>query len=113
MPLFTSPDPTDASTVQQSDAQYLIFYSSVDAAGQMWCPDCRRVEEVVRKAFEPLTAPSALIVFVGQRNTTNEFRGSPWNVTSVPTIIGRDDVRFVDDEVNEEALRTLTKTKTD
>ncbi|KAL5535681.1 hypothetical protein ACEPAF_3775 [Sanghuangporus sanghuang] len=96
MPISTSSDPADIASVANSGADYLVFYSSVDkTSNQMWCPDCRRVEDIVCTAFEPADAPSALIVYVGQRhdwrgNSNNPFRGSPWNVSSVPTILRRD-----------------------
>ncbi|KAL5519136.1 hypothetical protein ACEPAH_819 [Sanghuangporus vaninii] len=114
MPISTSSDPADIASVANSGADYLVFYSSVDkTSNQMWCPDCRRVEDSVRTAFEPADAPSALIVYVGQRHdwrgsSNNPFRGSPWNVSSVPTILRRDGARLVDEEINEESLAAFT-----
>ncbi|KAL5495097.1 hypothetical protein ACEPAI_559 [Sanghuangporus weigelae] len=110
----TNAYPADIASVANSGADYLVFYSSVDKiSNQMWCPDCRRVEDIVCTAFEPADAPSALIVYVGLRrdwkgNSNNPFRGSPWNISSVPTILRRDGARLVDDEIDEESLASFT-----
>ncbi|PAV22077.1 hypothetical protein PNOK_0203400 [Pyrrhoderma noxium] len=114
MPLITSSDPTDTLSVKNSDADYLIFYSSVDASNRMWCPDCRRVEDFVRSSFEADDAPKALIVYVGQREAwkgraDNPYRGTPWNVNSVPTIIKKEGARLVDDEITEDSLKSFIK----
>ena len=39
--------------------------------------DCRKVEDVVRKTFEPSAAPSALVIFVGQRDELSSL--SSWS----------------------------------
>ncbi|KAH8120025.1 hypothetical protein DFH11DRAFT_26863 [Phellopilus nigrolimitatus] len=92
MPLLSSTDPTDALSLAEAKTDFLVFYSSVDGSNQMWCPDCRRVENAVRHTFDQATAPSALIVYVGQRgdwkgNPENAFRTEPWRINSVPTIV--------------------------
>lgn len=81
---------SDATAVAESTADYLIFYSSVkESTNEMWCPvsallyiifktidvhlvcsfaqDCVRVEDFVKERFEQEDSPSALIVYVGQR----------------------------------------------
>ncbi|KAL5534076.1 hypothetical protein ACEPAG_537 [Sanghuangporus baumii] len=114
MTISASSDPADIASVENSGADYLIFYSSVDkTSNQMWCADCRRVEDIVCTAFEPADAPSALIVYVGRRedwkgNPNNPFRRSPWNISSVPTILHRDGARLVDEEIDEESLASFT-----
>jgi hypothetical protein len=66
--------------------QFVVFYSSRDENGTMWCPvsakvirmtpldwvatavqDCRAVEGLVQETFGP-DGPSALIAYVGQRS---------------------------------------------
>jgi len=97
---------------QASDADFLVFYSSIDpTTKEMWCPDCRRVEELVQTSFDRIGSPSALIVFVGQRgewkqNTpASPFRGEPWRLDSIPTIVRRrDDARLVDTDINTQNL---------
>ena len=38
MPLQHSPDPAEPSWVQGVTADFLIFYSSRDESGKLWCP---------------------------------------------------------------------------
>jgi hypothetical protein len=38
-------------------ATYKIFYSSRDASGVMWCPDCRAVEPIVASTFNQPRGP--------------------------------------------------------
>jgi hypothetical protein len=65
---------------------FVIFYSSRDERGRLWCPvewisriaflktltastqDCAAVQDVVKDTFGSLESPSALLVYVGQRN---------------------------------------------
>ncbi|TFK77441.1 hypothetical protein BDN72DRAFT_43697 [Pluteus cervinus] len=105
MPLRTTSttDPTSLSTVSE---EYLIFYSSI-VDGRLWCPDCRAVEEDVRNVFDGSDDPPALIVYVGDKSSwkpsSNPFRGAPWNITSIPTIVkvkdGKEIGRLVELEV--------------
>ncbi|KAJ7597400.1 hypothetical protein C8J56DRAFT_318423 [Mycena floridula] len=68
--------------------------------------DCRAVDELVQNTFRGTDSPSALMYFVGDKPTwkspTNIFRGEPWKVESVPTIIKMRDgkeLARLDDEV--------------
>ncbi|KAI0361050.1 hypothetical protein OH77DRAFT_1543710 [Trametes cingulata] len=102
MPLQDSPDPAEPSWVQGVTADFLIFFSSRDESGKLWCPDCVDVEGVVQETFGPVDGPSGLIVYVGQRaewkTPLNPFRAGPWNVDSVPTVIRtRDGARLVEE----------------
>jgi len=62
----------------------------------------------VKNTFTSKGSPSALIVYVGDRPTwkspSNRFRGEPWRVQSVPTIIkvkdGEEVKRLVDTEIS-------------
>lgn len=38
MPLQHSPDPTEPSWAQDVKTEYLIFFSSRDEGGKLWCP---------------------------------------------------------------------------
>ncbi|KAI0785339.1 hypothetical protein BC629DRAFT_1288801 [Irpex lacteus] len=104
MPLRYTEDPASVDTVHAASDKYLIFYSSRDDSGELWCPDCRAVEGIVEKKFSSPTGPSALIVWVGQRaewkTPSNVFRGEPWKVESIPTIIRVEDgAKLVLDEI--------------
>ncbi|CDO73100.1 hypothetical protein BN946_scf185007.g154, partial [Trametes cinnabarina] len=91
MPLKESPDPAEPAWVEGVTADFLIFYSSRDESGKLWCPDCVAVENVVQATFGPPEGPSGVIVYVGQRpawkTPSNPFRAAPWNVASIPTVI--------------------------
>ncbi|KAI0334416.1 hypothetical protein GY45DRAFT_1318433 [Cubamyces sp. BRFM 1775] len=106
MPLQQSPDPAEPSWVQGVTADFLIFYSSRDESGKLWCPDCVAVENVVQQTFGSADGPSAVIVYVGQRTAwktpSNPYRAGPWNVNSIPTVIrSRDGARLVEEEISE------------
>jgi len=97
----------DASELHVPDTDtFLIFYSSRDEDGKLWCPDCVAVDGLVQEKFSPADGPSGLIVHVGQRDEwktpSNTFRGEPWKIQYIPTIIrirdGKDDVRLVDSD---------------
>ncbi|KAF7303164.1 Thioredoxin domain-containing protein 17 [Mycena kentingensis (nom. inval.)] len=110
--------PYDASvvpaTLLQRPEEFLVFWSSRDENGRMWCPDCRRVEELVSRTFEG-SAASAAIVYVGDKPTwkavTSVFRGQPFALTSIPTIVkirGGDILgQLVDSDINEQSLQTF------
>ncbi|KAI0066495.1 hypothetical protein BV25DRAFT_1390313 [Artomyces pyxidatus] len=91
MPLNTAQNPLDLSSFDDIKEQFVIFYSSRDEEGKMWCPDCRAVEDLVERTFSPIGGPSALVIYVGQKpewkTPDNPFRGPAWDVQSVPTIV--------------------------
>ncbi|KAI9638780.1 uncharacterized protein MKK02DRAFT_41807 [Dioszegia hungarica] len=105
---------------------YLIFYSSiVDGPNgqpkQMWCPDCRDVEGIVKATFGGAKQPKAVIWWVGEkaesrwRTPTNHAR-SHWNVQSVPTILrleeGKETARLVEGEIlDQDRLAEFVKTE--
>ena len=99
---------SDQATMTQQYT-YKIYYSSRDASGIMWCPDCRAVESQSgvnfqwrRTSWVPRFClpfiwnacweiPEAEIIYTGQRaewkSPRNPYRQAPWSVTSVPTIL--------------------------
>ncbi|KAK4689881.1 hypothetical protein P7C73_g247, partial [Tremellales sp. Uapishka_1] len=92
MPLLATPYPHVMNGLNGPTAPkytFLIFYSNV-VDGKMWCPDCRNVEDVVKRTFDAPTKPKGVIFWVGKqtewRQPTNEAR-KVWNVQSVPTIL--------------------------
>jgi len=103
MPLQTSNTIPDSLTASE---EYLIFYSSI-VNGRLWCPDCNAVDGLVKSTFSSEDAPSALIIYVGDRPTwkspSNVFRGEPFKIQSVPTILkiqnGKEVGRLVDSEI--------------
>ncbi|KAI0348297.1 hypothetical protein BDW22DRAFT_1424485 [Trametopsis cervina] len=106
MPLRYTDDPAAPESVQDVAEKYVIFYASRGEDGKMWCPDCVEVEDVVEKKFAGADGPSGLIVRVGQRaewkTPKNPFRGEPWKVGSIPTIIRVEDgARLVLDEIRD------------
>ncbi|KAA1468084.1 hypothetical protein DENSPDRAFT_833275 [Dentipellis sp. KUC8613] len=118
MPLHTAQDPSQIQSFSDVGEQFLVFYSSRDDAGRMWCPDCRDVEDLVERTFASADGPSALIIYVGQRNEwretpSNTFRGEPWNVQSIPTIIrvtdSQEDSRLVENEIPEKLASFVQK----
>ncbi|KAJ7459176.1 hypothetical protein B0H11DRAFT_2242743 [Mycena galericulata] len=88
MPLRIAELPVDPVSVK--DATFLIFYASI-VDGKMWCSDCRKVDGTVQKTFASPDGPSAVIIYVGDkpewRAKDNVFRGEPFKITAVPTII--------------------------
>ncbi|KAK0455883.1 hypothetical protein EV421DRAFT_7556 [Armillaria borealis] len=109
MPLHIADKTFTGSTPKPEEIKhdYLIFYSSI-VDGQLWCPDCRIVDGLLKETFGSDESPSALIVYVGDRPTwktpANEFRGEPWKIESIPTIIklkdGTEASRLVDSEIS-------------
>ncbi|KAJ4485750.1 hypothetical protein J3R30DRAFT_3441649 [Lentinula aciculospora] len=103
MPIHVADSSTTAESLSEVSDEYLIFYSSV-VDGQMWCPDCLAVEELVKDIFSSADAPSALIVYTGDRPTwkspSNIFRSGPFGVQCVPTIVkvqnGKEVGRLID-----------------
>ncbi|KAG7452243.1 uncharacterized protein BT62DRAFT_1071407 [Guyanagaster necrorhizus] len=109
MPLYIADESFTASTPQPVEIKhdYLIFYSSI-VDGQLWCPDCRVVDGLIKDTFGSDKSPSALIVYVGDRprwkTPTNGFRGDPWKIESIPTVVklkdGIEAARLVDSEIS-------------
>ena len=97
MPLNTAPNPFELSSYEDIKENFVIFYSSRDESGRMWCPvrrlsqsmffffvicsppshmfirryrrhqDCREVEDLIARTFALADGPSGLIIYVGQR----------------------------------------------
>ncbi|KAJ7293056.1 hypothetical protein C8J57DRAFT_1267988 [Mycena rebaudengoi] len=90
MPLHVADYPTDPGSLLNRPEEFLIFYANV-VDGKMWCSDCRAVKETVEKVFAPDGGPSGAIVYVGVKPEwkalDNVFRGEPFKITDVPTII--------------------------
>ncbi|TFY72406.1 hypothetical protein EVG20_g574 [Dentipellis fragilis] len=94
MPLHTAQDPSQIRSFSDVGEQFLVFYSSRDDAGRMWCPDCRDVEDLVERTFASADGPSALIIYVGQRHDvlhvgptqveTNTLESLPWRAVERP-----------------------------
>jgi len=89
MPLYYADDSIDPYTLHRVPEQFIIFFSSI-TDGQMWCPDCRAVEDIVKATFA-VDGPAALVVYVGNReqwkSPLNIYRQVPWKITNVPTIV--------------------------
>ncbi|CAK5280632.1 unnamed protein product [Mycena citricolor] len=103
MPLTIVPANTAPAALLDRPEGYLVFYSDVED-GRMWCgastcfpghlgdlmlmrpsmQDCRAVDDVVQKTFSAPDGPSAAIVW---RAPSNVFRGEPFKLTVVPTIV--------------------------
>ncbi|KAG1783576.1 hypothetical protein EV702DRAFT_4583 [Suillus placidus] len=106
MPFREVEFPSDPKDLAHAKEQFLIFYSS-RVNGQLWCPDCVAVDRTIQDTFGPEDGPSAVIVYVGRKpewkTPSNIFRGEPWQVTSVPTIIKVEDSKVtsrLDSEIN-------------
>jgi len=94
--------------------QFVIFYASKGDNGIMWCPDCLAVKEVVEETFDKEDAPSALVIYVGQKpewkSPKNEWRHQPWDVQTIPTIVRlHDGKRLVDQGPIKENLKALVE----
>ncbi|KAJ7161302.1 hypothetical protein C8R43DRAFT_881264, partial [Mycena crocata] len=80
----------DPAALKDRPEEFLIFYANV-VDGKMWCSDCRKVDDVVQKTFSAPDSPSAVIVYVGDKPQwkalDNVFRGEPFKITGIPTII--------------------------
>ncbi|KAJ6621145.1 hypothetical protein B0H10DRAFT_1017224 [Mycena sp. CBHHK59/15] len=80
----------DPASLTDRPEGFLIFYANV-VDGQMWCSDCRAVDDVVRTTFTAPNAPLAVIVYVGNKPEwkalDNVFRVEPFNIKEIPTII--------------------------
>jgi hypothetical protein len=108
MPLRIVEHTTGISSPADIKENFLIFFSSV-VNGKLWCPDCEAVNDLIQETFGVADGPSALIVHVGEKaewkSLSNKFRGAPWNIQSVPTIIrinnSKEDGRLVDREIHD------------
>jgi len=100
MPLRVAEASIQPATLTEGneDVDYLIFFSSL-VDGRLWCPDCLAVDELVQKTFKPIDGPSALMVHVGDKPTwkspSNLFKGEPWKIRSIPTIIKLRDTKEI------------------
>ncbi|KAF8167347.1 hypothetical protein B0H34DRAFT_792080 [Crassisporium funariophilum] len=116
MPLYEADGSIDPYTLKTVPEKFVIFYSSIEHDGKMWCPDCRAVEELVKDAFSD-SGPEALIVYVGNKAqwkcSTNAYRQKPWTLTSIPTIVriqdGQEIGRLTDDSGIIEGLKEFVK----
>ncbi|KAK7695021.1 hypothetical protein QCA50_002209 [Cerrena zonata] len=113
MPIHTTEDPAKLESVKGASEKFLIFFSSRNEGGKLWCPDCVAVEELIERTFAPADAPDALLVYVGQKpewkSPANVFRGPPFNVGSIPTIIRvHDGARLVDGDFHESLATFLS-----
>lgn len=106
MPLSTRQEDTDLLSLRQAPGlKFLVFYSSI-VDGQLWCPDCRRVEQLVNDKLLNSDL-DAVIIYVGDRHewktSSNVYRKEPWKVSSIPTIIrlrdGTEEGRLVDEDI--------------
>ncbi|KAK1923689.1 hypothetical protein DB88DRAFT_492069 [Papiliotrema laurentii] len=108
MPIFPTPYPHVLNALNGPSAPkhtFLVFYSNVED-GQMWCPDCRKVDATVKQAFDGEDKPKAIIYWVGSkaewRTPENKARVD-WNVHNVPTILriedGKETARLVEDDI--------------
>ncbi|KAF5323542.1 hypothetical protein D9611_005618 [Ephemerocybe angulata] len=106
MPLYTADSSIDHLSLQTVPEKFIVFYSSV-VDGQLWCPDCRDVDPLIKEVFEPEDGPSALIVYVGNRQQwktpDNIWRQEPWKITGVPSVVrledGKPGERLVEDDI--------------
>ncbi|KAJ7361463.1 hypothetical protein DFH08DRAFT_844274 [Mycena albidolilacea] len=109
MPLNIAEPPVDPTALLQRPEEFLIFYADI-VDGKMWCSDCRAVDDNIRKTFtgSDSISPTAAIVYVGNKpnwkSLDNVFRGEPFKITDVPTIVkireGKEVARLVDQEIN-------------
>ncbi|KAF4573263.1 hypothetical protein EYR36_007774 [Pleurotus pulmonarius] len=118
MPLDSKDFPEPSSLLEHSGERFLIFYSSI-VDGQLWCPDCRVVDELINATFAPEDGPHGTIIYVGDRATwkdsDNKYRGAPFNVTSIPTVIkvvdSKEVTRLVDPNITAESLPAFVQQK--
>ncbi|KAJ7184039.1 hypothetical protein B0H12DRAFT_835068 [Mycena haematopus] len=109
MPLNIADSPLNqpVASLLERPEEFLIFYADV-VDGKMWCSDCRAVDDQVRKTFTDSPTSAAVIVYVGNKPdwkaTDNVFRGEPFKLTAIPTIIrireGKEVGRLVEKEIS-------------
>jgi len=107
MPLILNPPPLALAALktETSPLPYLIFYSTADKNGRMWCADCRDVKEIVKQTFDSADKPSGVIFEVGDqpkwRNPKNAFK-QEYKISYIPTIIR------LDESTGKEVARLVT-----
>jgi hypothetical protein len=118
MPLNTVPNPLELSSYEGVIENFVIFYASRDESGRMWCPDCRDVEDIIKRTFASADdGPSGLIVYVGQKSEWktegSKFRLEPWRIQSIPTIVklkdGVEVERLVEGDITASTLAALVE----
>jgi len=73
------------------------------------------VDDLVQQAFTSADSPDALIIYSGDRPTwkasSNQYRGEPWTVSVIATIVkihdGKEVARLVDTEITENLLEFI------
>ncbi|KAJ6575401.1 hypothetical protein B0H19DRAFT_933743 [Mycena capillaripes] len=106
MPLNVAEPTREPAVLLDRPEEFFIFYADVED-GRMWCSDCRAVDEQVRGVFTAANGSSAVIVYVGSKPNwkakDNVFRGEPFKITDVPTVVrmkeGKEVGRLVEAEV--------------
>jgi len=65
----------DEASLGNATERFLVFFSSrLPESNLLWCPDCVAVEDLIRNTFCSEKAPSAALVYVGQRSEQMEGR---------------------------------------
>src|SRR2546426_287966 len=79
---------------ESSNKVIILFMASLDPqTGKSWCPDCREAWPVVEGVISNIHDDKSVFVtaYTGQRaewkDPHNEFRGEPYHVKSVPTLL--------------------------
>ncbi|KAH8925516.1 hypothetical protein BT69DRAFT_1318207 [Atractiella rhizophila] len=76
-------------------SKVLIFFASIEENGKMWCPDCVRVEGIVKREVqhgeEGEEGEGWKIIRVGHKgewkDKSNYYRKAPFSVPSVPFLL--------------------------
>ncbi|KAL7926948.1 hypothetical protein ACQKWADRAFT_279092 [Trichoderma austrokoningii] len=112
MPLIDAEAPPTST-----DTHYVVYFASPENGQSSWCPDCRNALPALQNVFGADSAPSAYVIQVGVRaewkgKPNNKWRGEPYNISGVPTIVrvenGKEVARLGDIEGQEESeLRKL------
>lgn len=86
MPLIDAEAPPTST-----DTHYVVYFASPENGQSSWCPDCRNALPPLQNVFGAETAPPAYVIQVGVRaewkNANNKWRGQPYNINGVPTIV--------------------------
>ncbi|KAF9531943.1 hypothetical protein CPB83DRAFT_891282 [Crepidotus variabilis] len=117
MPLHTADGSITHSALATVPERFLVFYSS-EVDGEMWCPDCRKVDTLVKDTFSQSGPEGLILPFNGDicrwRKPGNPYRTEPWSVSNVPTIIklqdGKEVSRLDDDTKIVKELSSFVKT---
>ncbi|KAH9897881.1 hypothetical protein C8Q73DRAFT_376168 [Cubamyces lactineus] len=98
MPLQHSPDPAEPSWVQGVTADFLIFYSSRDESGKLWCPvrprPCLRVVNIRPDRTDPDFLASSFLPYpcqdcVAVENVVEQTFGSADGPSAVIVYVGQ------------------------